>query len=247
MGIIGIIGAMASEVELLTQQMEEPSVLHHAGIDFHYGLLAGKPAVVARCGIGKVCAALCAQALIDRFHVGALINTGVAGGLDPCLAVGDLVVGAAAVQHDFDLTSFGHVKGYMSGEDDSLPTLYAADRRLIAAFEAAARDEAFTGKVIEGVIASGDVFVSDEAVKADVRERFGAAAVEMEGAAIAQTAAANGVPCVVVRAISDLAGQQAVVSFDTFEKQAARASAGIVMAMLKTLPDVEEWEGARGA
>lgn len=61
MGIIGIIGAMASEVELLTQQMEEPSVLHHAGIDFHYGLLAGKPAVVARCGIGKVCAALCAR------------------------------------------------------------------------------------------------------------------------------------------------------------------------------------------
>lgn len=134
----------------------------------------------------------------------------------------------------------------MSGEDDSLPTLYAADRRLIAAFEAAARDEAFAGKVIEGVIASGDVFVSDEAVKADVRERFGAAAVEMEGAAIAQTAAANGVPFVVVRAISDLAGQQAVVSFDTFEKQAARASAGIVMAMLKNLPDVEEWEGARG-
>ena len=89
MGIIGIIGAMASEVELLTQQMEEGAVLRHAGLEFHYGLLAGKPAVVARCGIGKVCAALCAQALIDRFHVGALINTGVAGGLDPCLAVGD--------------------------------------------------------------------------------------------------------------------------------------------------------------
>ena len=105
MGIIGIIGAMASEVELLVQQM----VLRHAGLEFHYGLLAGKPAVVVRCGIGKVCAALCAQALIDRFHVGALINTGVAGGLDPCLAVGDLVVGAASVQHDFDVTCFGHV------------------------------------------------------------------------------------------------------------------------------------------
>lgn len=240
MGIIGIIGAMASEVELLTEQMEDKAVLRLAGIDFHYGLLEKRPAVVAQCGIGKVYAAMCAQAMIDKFHVEALINTGVAGGLHPALHIGDLVIGTDAVQHDFDLTSFGHAKGYMAGEETDKPTRYLSDSALITAFKAAA-DEVLDGhQYLEGTIASGDIFVADEALKRELRDRFQAAAAEMEGAAIAQAATANAVPFVVVRAISDLAGEEASVSSTEFEKEAAKTSARIVLGMLRRLAAGEE-------
>lgn len=236
-GIWGIIGAMASEVALLTARMEDASTLRTAGMDFHYGTLEGVPAVVAQCGVGKVCAALCAQAMIDRFHVAALVNTGVAGGVAAGLSVGDLVIGAGAVQHDFDITAFGHVKGYMDfgpdGGDGTRPTRFDADPRLVSAFRTAADAVLGAGKTREGIIASGDVFVSDDGVKREIASRFGAAAVEMEGGAIAQAAYANAVPFVIVRAISDLAGEGAHVSFDEFEKAAAESCAEIVTEMLR--------------
>lgn len=240
MGIIGIIGAMDSEVELLTEQMEDKAVLRLAGMKFYYGLLEKKPAVVAKCGIGKVCAAMCAQAMKDKFHVEALINTGVAGGLHPDLQIGDLVIGTQAVQHDFDLTSFGYAKGYMEGEKTDQPTRYASDDRLIAAFKAAADEVLEDSKYLEGTIASGDVFVADETLKRELRDRYDAAAAEMEGAAIAQVAQANAVPCVIVRAISDLAGEKASVSFTEFEKAAAQTSARIVLGMLRRFEEREE-------
>lgn len=232
-GAVGIIGAMASEVALLTERMENAAIVRAAGIDFYTGKLENAPAVVAQCGIGKVCAALCAQAMIDRFGVKALINTGVAGGLDSSLAIGDIVIAADAVQHDFDLTSFGHVKGYLGGGDGSEPTRFRSAPELVAAFRAAAERVMKNGKTLEGTVASGDVFVADEKKKREIVSLFGAAATEMEGAAIAQTACANGVPFVIVRAISDLAGGEASVSFDEFEKAAAKTSAEIVAEMLR--------------
>mgnify|MGYP002550426631 CR=1 FL=1 len=232
-GTVGIIGAMASEVALLTARMENAAVTRVAGIDFYAGMLEGAPAVVAQCGIGKVCAALCAQVMIDRFEVKALVNTGVAGGLAPSLAIGDIVIAADAVQHDFDITSFGHVKGYLGGGDGSKPTRFRSDPALVASFRKAAESTMKTGKTLEGTIASGDVFVADEEKKREIASLFGAAATEMEGAAIAQTACANGVPFVIVRAISDLAGGEANVSFDEFEKAAAETSAAIVAEMLR--------------
>lgn len=236
MGIVGIIGAMASEVERLTELMEDRAVMRAAGIRFYYGTLMGAPVVVAQCGIGKCCAAICAQAMIDKFHVEALINTGVAGGVAPGLRVGDLVVSTDVVQHDFNLTAFGHVQGFMGGTgEDQEPTRFQADERLIQVFKQAAETVLTENRTIDGTIASGDIFVSDEAIKQKIRTRFQAAAVEMEGAAIAQTAAANGVPFVVVRAISDLAGEEAHMSFEEFEKNAAEISARIVMAMLTKL------------
>ena len=171
--------------------------------------------------------------MIDRFQVGCVINTGVAGGLHPSLAVGDIVISTDAVQHDFDLTAFGYVKGYMSNGDGKSPTRYHADPELAALFKAAA-DEVLDGnKYIEGTIASGDIFVDDSALKKELIERFGAAAAEMEGAAIAQAAAANHVPFVVIRSISDLAENEANVSFEEFERKAAEISSSIVLGMLR--------------
>ena len=151
----GIIGAMDSEVDNLIARMADTETHEAAGRRFVCGTLSGKDVVVVKSGIGKVAAAITTQMLIDRFAVTALINTGMAGGLDSRLAVKDLVVGCDAVQHDFDLTAFGHVKGFMYGEDDQRPTRFAADAALVEQAVAAAQSVLPTGsKAIIGTIAA---------------------------------------------------------------------------------------------
>lgn len=232
---VGVIGAMDSEVEALVAALHGRMQSQFAGLTFYEGKIGGTRAVIVRSGIGKVCAAMCAQTLIDRFGVDALINTGVAGGLGKGLCVGDFVIGRSAVQHDFDLTAFGYARGYMGGDggDASAPTVFCSDEDMIRRFRAAAEELDEEIHIVEGRIASGDVFVARKEVKEELRERFQAAAAEMEGAAIAQVAVGNGIPFVIVRAISDLADGGAQVSFDEFERHAANVSAQIVSKMLE--------------
>jgi len=233
---MGIIGAMDSEVLNLIKRMENASVYEYAGRRFFTGTLAGKDVVVVQSGIGKVAAAITAQILVDQFEVTALLNTGMAGGLDPRLAVKDLVVATGALQHDFDLTAFGHVKVFLTGEDDTKPTVFACDSALVdKALSAAAQVLPAESKAITGLVASGDVFVDDSALKASLRDDFGAAAAEMEGAAIAQTAVANGIPFAILRTVSDLAEHDASVSFDELEQYAGRLAGDITVALLSTL------------
>lgn len=237
MSPIGIIGAMDSEVDNLITRMADTVVTEYAGRRFVTGTLAGKDVVVVQSGIGKVAAAITAQMLIDRYGVQALLNTGMAGGLDPRLAIKDLVVGIDALQHDFDLTAFGHARGYIGGGgDDTVPTRFTADAGLVDKALAIAAQVLPTGsKAITGTIASGDIFVDDSALKTVLRDDFGAAAAEMEGAAIAQTAAANGVPFLILRTISDLAEHDASVSFDELERYAGQLAGDITTALLSTL------------
>ena len=233
---MGIIGAMESEVQNLIARMEGVTYREKAGRRFAVGRLSGKEVVVVQSGIGKVAAAITAQMLIDECGVDALLNTGMAGGLDPRLAVKDLVIATAALQHDFDLTAFGHVKGFLYGEDDQKPTLFVADKALCEKAKIAAEAVLPVGsKTIDGIVASGDIFVDDSALKAELRDGFGAAAAEMEGAAIAQTAVANGVPFVILRTISDLAEHQANVSFDELEQYAGTLAGDITVALLASL------------
>lgn len=235
---IGIIGAMDSEIALLCERMTDRAEQTAAGLTVHIGTLEGVAVAVVRCGEGKVRAALCTQLLIDRFGAAAIINTGVAGGLAAGLCVGDLVLATDAVQHDFDLTAFGYVRGYIAGMGDGTePTRFEADAALCAAFRRAA-DEVLAGtghKYIEGTVATGDVFVDSTPLKRELIAAYNAAAAEMEGGAIAAVAAQNGVPFVVIRAISDLAEGEATVSFETFEAEAARTSAAITCRMLGCL------------
>ena len=233
---LGIIGAMDSEVDNLIARMEHTTEEIYAGRRFVTGTLAGKDVVVVQSGIGKVAAAITAQILVDRFGVTALLNTGMAGGLDRRLAVKDLVVATGALQHDFDLTAFGHVKGFLFGEDDQKPTIFAADPTLTEQALAAAQTALPAGsKAITGLIASGDVFVDDSGLKASLRDDFGAAAAEMEGAAIAQAAVANGIPFVILRTISDLAEHDASVSFDELERYAGQLAGDITVALCRAL------------
>lgn len=230
--MIGIIGAMKIEIDLLRDNMEARQETRAAGRTVYTGRINGTEVALMECGIGKVMAAMCAQILIDRFGVTHLINTGVAGGVGHGLKVGDFVIGESLVQHDMDVTALGYPKGYAFQGDRDRFTVYCSDKGMIEAFVSAAASNLEPEKVIRGRIASGDIFVADCKLKEMLRDAFGALAAEMEGAAIGCVAEANGIPFIVVRALSDLADEEANLSYEEFERHAAAISANIVKDML---------------
>ena len=228
---LGIIGAMEQEVETLLSLLEERNTTTHAGVAFHEGRLDGKDVVVVQCGIGKVNAALCVQMLCDFYQVTHLVNTGIAGSLDAALDIGDLVISVDAMYHDVDVTNFGYVPGQMAG----MPASFPADSALVNAAFAAA-EAVNPGHTRKGRVASGDQFVCEQGLKDKIIAVTGAACTEMEGAAIAQTAYRNGVPFVIIRAISDKADNSADMDYPTFERIAAHRCAAVTRtfaAMLK--------------
>lgn len=226
----GIIGAMEIEVKRLVAQMENEHTVSLADLNFHVGRLCGQDVTIVVCGIGKVCAAVCTQILIDRFGADRIINTGIAGGLDDRLKVCDIVIATDAVQHDFDLCVFGYAKGHLpcSGGEKSLPSRFSADANLSDLLKKAADLHIGGSKYICGTVVSGDQFICEDNVRAYLKSGFGAAAAEMEGASIAQTCFLNRKPFAIIRAISDLAGDNAGISYDKFEEIAAERSAAII-------------------
>ena len=231
---VGIIGAMDVEVELLREQLEDAEVTPVLGMDFFEGRLAGHDVVVVKCGIGKVNAAVCAQALVDRFAVTHLVNTGIAGSLDPeALDIGDLVVATDCVQHDFTVGPLGYAPGLIPGREK--PEFVADPLMRQVALEAAAA-AAPEVRTVEGRVASGDQFIAAEKDRERIVSTFGARCCEMEGAAIAQVATLNGVPFAVVRAISDKPGTEGqTVTYAQFEQAAAHHCACIVSHMVARL------------
>ena len=228
---IGIICALESEAVLLIAMLENKEVVTVAGGEYHTGLLCGTPAVVVQCGIGKVNAARCTQALIDRFSPRCVINSGVAGGLADGLRRGDIVLGAQLVEHDYDLSPIGFVRGNLAVGDKTKPTYFHSDPALMDEIEAAAKALAPDRGIHRGVIASGDVFVASPETKKELRALFNATAAEMEGAALAHTAEYAGVPYAVIRVISDLADGSAPDSYTEFEIETAAFSSTIIMKM----------------
>ncbi|MGN0076864.1 MAG: 5'-methylthioadenosine/adenosylhomocysteine nucleosidase [Parafannyhessea sp.] len=229
---IGIIGAMDVEVRHLRDAVQDGTTTTVAGMVFDDGTIGGTPVTVVRCGVGKVDAAMCAQVLIDRFGVDRIINTGVAGSLDARLNIGDVLVSTDAVHHDVDATNFG----YALGEVPSLGIrFFPADAGLRAAAVEAVRAAAPDVACVEGRVASGDQFVRTQDQKDRIKREFDASCVEMEGASIAQTAWLNGVPFVIVRAISDKADGSAEVEYPVFEAKAAEHCARIVRHMVAHL------------
>ena len=235
---LGVICAMESEAAQLIAALEEPRTETVCGCTFHAGTLCGVPAVVVRCGIGKVNAARITQAMIDRFSPGAVVNSGIAGGVGEGLHVGDVVIGTGLSQHDFDVSALGYVKGYLFEGEPGRPTVFRADPALCAAVRSAAQAAAPDRGVHEGVIVSGDVFVAQSETKRALREDFSALAAEMEGAALAQTAYYAGVPFAVLRVISDLADGDSPESYDTFEQDTADLSAAVIRRLAKDLSGV---------
>ncbi|MCH5199120.1 MAG: 5'-methylthioadenosine/adenosylhomocysteine nucleosidase [Oscillospiraceae bacterium] len=235
-GSLGIIGAMDSEVEHILSFLKGSRREKLFGLDFFISNVNTADIVLVKCGVGKVNAARCAQLLIDRFGAGALINTGIAGGVSPQMEVGDVVVATELCQHDFDITAFGHVKGYMStGADDRYPTFFAADPVLSDNLFECAKKSVDENRIKRGRIASGDVFVSSAQQKKEIFDNFGAFCAEMEGAAIAQAAEYSGVPFAVLRVISDRADGKAAESFEKFEAQTAALSSEIIKSFIELI------------
>lgn len=225
-----VVGAMPEEIATLLPSLTDRRTERRGPFEVHAGRLDGHPVVLAVCGVGKVNAAALAQQLLSD-GAARLVFTGVAGGLDPDLRVGDLVVSTDAVQHDVDVTPLGYEAGRVPGE----PLAWQADPELRAAARQAASEAVDAGRVVEGRIASGDSFVADPARSAELAMRFGAVCAEMEGAAVAQVCARWNVPWVVIRSISDTADHDASVDFRAFTRVAAARAEAVVRGVLARL------------
>ncbi len=230
---LGIIGAMDVEVATLKDAMENKTKKTVAGSVYCEGTLEKLPVVIVQCGVGKVNAALCAQVLVDCFGVTHIVNTGIAGSLNAKLDIGDFVISSEAVYHDLDVS----VLGYQIGQVPGLAVrAFPADKMLTElAFKVA--NSLCRGHVQIGTVASGDQFVCSKEQKQAIIANTNGLCTEMEGAAIAHTAWKNGVPFVVIRAISDKADDSAEMDYPTFEAIAAKRCSEVTRAMAKALAE----------
>ena len=227
--MIGLIGAMAVEVEGLMARMENRAE-RRIGMDTCVsGKLFGQDAVLAVCGPGTVNAALCAQSMILAYHPEWVLNLGVAGAGDEDVSIGDMVIATCAVQHDSDTSPLGDPVGLVSKVN---LVEFPCDEGLGSRLERAARR--LDGvRVHRGVIATGDQFIHKGDVRRRIHDLFGAKAVEMEGAAVAHACYVHGVPCGVLRSISDKANGQSDMDYPTFVRMAAAHSQRVVQRLLE--------------
>ena len=225
MNTIAIIGAMPSELADIRKALSDSEVKRISGFDLYVTKRAGKTIVSACCGIAKVNAALCAQVIIDNFHPDCIINTGIAGGMNPEVKVCDIVISTEVLPHDLDPHFLADYPPYCA--------VFPADGNLMDTAEKICGE--FGVKSFRGRIVSGDAFITDSKVKAGIQEKFTPYAVDMESAAIGHCAYLNSVPYVSVRCISDNADDEGAMSFDEFEKIAAKRVAEIVLKMAEVL------------
>lgn len=227
----GIICAMESEAAPLREAMTIKEELEISGLIYAVGTLMGQQVVLVQCGIGKVNAALCAEAMCTFFEVDYLINSGVAGTPRSEVKQGDIVISTQAVHHDMDVTGLGYAMGEVPDMDI---TYFEADSTLIRlAREAATVCDLEGVSIFEGTIASGDQFIDSAEKTAPIVANFDPYAVEMEGAAMAHVAHVNQVPFVIIRAISDNADGNAPLSYPEFLPIAAHNSCAVMKTMLE--------------
>jgi len=226
--MLGIIGAMAPEMEILWKALRGVTERVAAGMTFRSGTLEGKDVVLLQCGIGKVNAGIGAALMIELFHPTAVLNTGSAGGLLATQTFGDTIVSTGVLHHDVDVTAFGYAPGQVPG----LPAVFPSDPALIDLANRCLADRPHS----TGLVGSGDVFVHDPVLVASLRARFpDLCAVEMEAAAVAQACHLAQVPFIVVRALSDIAGKESPMVFDEFLPLASKNSSRLVLDMIQHL------------
>ena len=205
----GIIFAMEEEINAFINNITIQNEYDIFDLHFYEGVINNVLCMMVVCGVGKVNAARTTQILIDNYGVDLIINVGVAGGVSNDLKVLDIVVGEKLVQHDYDLTSFGHEKGLIPGVGKYIP----CDEKLISL----AKKVKLDNKVHTGVVASGDIFVFENWMGEKINTKFNAMCVEMEGAAIAQVCYLCKIPFLVIRSISDSPYQDDnKIAFDEF-------------------------------
>lgn len=228
--MIGIIGAMDIEVSALQSQLANVERQTFSGIEFISGTLHGMSVVVAKCGIGKVFAAMCAQTMCLKYPVTAIINTGVAGTLSPELGIGDVAISKHVVQHDMDTSAIGDPVGLISGIN--MVYLEADETLSRLAYQSS---KALGRNTLQGTIATGDQFLCREEQRDFIRSTYSAIAGEMEGGSIGQVCYVNQIPFVVIRVISDDADGNSPKDYPVFAKEAADAGVAITVSVIEAL------------
>lgn len=224
---IGIIAAEIKEMEAVRNIMKDIKEIEVYNSIIYEGIISNKKCVLARAGEGKVNAARTTQILIDKFGADAVINVGSAGGLNPELDYEDIVISTACVQHDFDVTAFGREKGYIPNIESKY--IYA-DKILVEKAEQAISQ--VNGKVIKGIIATGDEFLSNKEKRKSLYEEFNAECGEMEGAAVAQVCYLCNIPFIVIRSISDKANGNEKIDFEKYLEIVSKKCAEYLEKML---------------
>lgn len=226
--MIGIICAMQIEIDKINEAVENKAVETVSGITFTKGTLYGKEVVTAVCGIGKVFAAICTEAMIVKYSPDVIINTGVAGSLTDKLGICDVCISTAVVQHDMDTSPLGDPVGLLSGINIvEIPADKAVAEKMAECVEKIGL------KSLMGTIASGDQFINSSEKKSYIKDTFGAVACEMEGGSVGHVCYVNSTPFAVVRAISDGAGDDSHMDYPTFARLAAEKSAEAVKLFVK--------------
>jgi adenosylhomocysteine nucleosidase len=249
---IGVISALPEEIRRLGDHLEVADKIARGGYNFRVGRIDGIPVTLVEAGIGKVNTALVATLLFDHFHCRSVLFTGVAGGIDPDLRIGDVVVGDRLIQHDYGAIVRGKIRTYRPGalpygdnrEDPVFPldpNLAEQIRQRLTGFElpmlsaAATGEEARRPSLTFGTIVSGDQFINCEETRRRLHAEFGAQAVEMEGAGLAQVAQQFGAAAVSVRCLSDLAGAESHMDFMAFLSSASEVAAAVLRRILPVM------------
>ena len=221
--MIGIICAMQIEADGIIALCENTETTEKYGMRFTRGTLHGKELAVVVCGVGKVNAAMCAATLINEYQPELVVNSGVAGAVSPLVGIGDIVIGTKTVEHDMNTTALGDKQGEVTFPHgkEMFFECDAAAARLLDSICSEIEDT----KTVRGIIASGDIFISDRRKRLLLNDRFGALACEMEGAAIGHVCRCFKTPFVVLRAISDDLDENKGVDFVKFCAMAAKKTA----------------------
>jgi adenosylhomocysteine nucleosidase len=236
---VGILCALPAERGLLVGALEEAVPAPGPGLEAQVGRLDGTAVVVATCGVGKVDAAATATLLVERLRCRALVLSGVAGGLSPALHVGDLVIAERLIDIDYGRITDGGRIVYQPGTlplpgvepDPGFRLSEELARRVRERIVGAGID------VVYGTVLSGDAFLASAQVRDELAARWSALAIEMEGAGVCGVAERFGVPWLIVRALSDRAGEDSAADFATFVASAAARSTDLVRTILPILAD----------
>jgi adenosylhomocysteine nucleosidase len=242
--ITAVLGAFPAEVALIHSMIKQPKELVYQGIRFTEGILNGRHIVLAQTGIGKVNAAITTTLLLDHFNPREVLFTGIAGGTDPQLSPGDLVIGISVAYHDYgtitpDSMMRRHTLNPVTLAEN--PIYFPCTQSLVQLARSVSKAVSFqtigrrSPKVIEGVIVTGDVFVSSVAATKQLHQKMNAEATEMEGASVAQACWQQKVPFLVIRSLSDNASDNAHQDVATFYKIAAENSAHLLMAIVEKI------------
>ena len=225
----GIITAMQEEMQEIKKIMTNIKEKQIYELQFITGNINNKEVVLVEAGVGKVNAARVTQILIDNFDIEAIINVGVAGAANDELNMGDIVIGQIIVQHDFDITAFGHPKGFIS----NVGQYVESDSKLLKKMESTIQKFANKDfKIKVGIIASGDIFCTETKMKEKIRSKFFADAIEMEGAAIAQVCKLDNIPFIIIRSISDNPNGNNLIAYKEYLEMATKRCAQIIKAYL---------------